>query len=50
MDMTSNINVKTNRTSKNFKVELKIYVKYRAHANKRVIAQGSGSNCPIALN
>ena len=43
MDMTSYINVKTNQTSKNFKVKLKIYVKYRAHAKKIVIARGSGT-------
>ena len=57
MDMTSYINVKTNQTLKSFKVWLKIYVKYRAHAKKIVIARGQvviasfvDSDCPIALN
>ena len=47
MDKTSYINVKANQTLKNFKVYLKIYVEYRAHAKKIVIPRGSGSNCPI---
>ena len=47
MDMKSYINVKTNQTLKNSKVQLKMYVKYIAHAKKIVIARGSGSNCAI---